>query len=252
MKLKINLLLVGILLGVGLSPLLGETVTLVNRTLSAQDIFNEALFPSPRSSTLVSGSSPLRFGTGSSGSELLFRLPLISAQDMLANDSVRISMILDARVPSGGSADNDLSIGISDGTNVVSIMRFDNSGGGLLRIEYTGTSSPLTSLGNSDLFPRGAGFPNQFTVDLTLTDTATQAGGTLAGTSGSQTAISTLDRFADLEIFLVAGDPGETYDIHSLQVTLEADGVAAVPEPASWLLIAIATCFWIRSNQKRN
>ncbi len=213
--------------------------TILQNTFSAQDLVNQATFPTR---TFSFASNAINFNTGSQVFEKILDLSIISQGTLSDSDPVTVSVTVDAPALTG---DNDLMLFLTDGTNTAGALRSDtgNSGGLGHIMESADIGNVLPVVITHNTVYTGAGFNNVFQVDFVLQAAATNVTLSVNSASASRN-VRALDRTAELSLLLVGADAGERYQVNSISVSVE--GTAAVPEPSSWalLLFAVALGVW--------
>lgn len=163
-------------------------------------------------------------------------------------NDLTVTVQLDYDALSAG--DNDLFIGISDGTNVVAPTRidafsgainiFDGTVGGTvanpsLALDGSGVSTVLTSLGGVD--------PITFSVQLPAagSDATLQSVQEGAASASNISFDRALTPDNGLQLILFGDGVPERYGINSVSVTVDEaeDVIVAVPEPAPLVVLAL-------------
>lgn len=230
---------------VGVSLLL--TGTAHAATIFQQTLTGFGLFADPNVATHeVTGltGSRLDFTNRSTNRGALLSWDILGASSY--ND-LTVTVRIDHDALNGG--DNDLFIGISDGTNVIAPTRIDGFSGAIntfdgtvggtaanptFLIDGTGNATHLTSLGGVDPVTFSALLPSDGSNATLL---SAQEG---TATAGSFTFDRALIPNNGLQLFLFGDGVDERYGINSLSVTVEeAEDQIAVPEPATLAVLAL-------------
>ena len=213
--------------------------------MDAQWLANNASFPS-RTPALVSGGDVLRFaatGVYNRDYDVLLVVPLTQAG--VLDDGATVTIDVSA-VPV--SADNDLKVGVTDGTSVIVFERSDNNSGmgRLLDGDRNGPWAPAGIQANLDysitMFTN-AGLPTEFSATITLGDVETSVFGTIGTSSSTATASRLILPDSPISLVLVADDDWEEYDINWINVSV-------VPEPGALALMTVAALAVIRRRRK--
>ncbi|WP_077024754.1 beta strand repeat-containing protein [Fuerstiella marisgermanici] len=207
------------------------TFDIFDEDLSAEDLLADAAF-FVRSATLGSDgqSSYLDIGQGANAStsepEKILQVPLADA----GSNVDRIVLSIEAPFVSV-TGDDDLGIAITDGTNVIGLVRGDNNGGQMYVREWTDngadglqTNSQLITPGNN------IGFPTILDVEIHLSALQTVVTGTSNGFTGTATSASVLDPNAALSLVLMGNNAQETYRIRSISATVHSE-LSVSPNP---------------------
>ncbi len=262
-----SLFLFGTTLSLGLSGLMITQVApaqALSLSFTGAELFNNPNVIFPTSMPVVNGNS-IDFGTGGVGGGILLELPLLPA---LSRGDVTFSIGLDYTPL---TSDNDAIIGISDGTNVFTVRRIDNFGGGsdLLSGSFSGSGSLINLQGGSQTqILTGLNPVNLFSFDLTITSDTLSDNFISNYVEGNASATGpfnylpdafNIDNALSLVFVRAADSPGiggngtdEAYRINSLSVTVE-DNPTSVPESSNILgLILLGAGFLFTGIKGKN
>lgn len=230
-------------------------------SFTGAELFNNPNVIFPTSMPVVNGNS-IDFGTGGVGGGILLELPLLPA---LSRGDVTFNIGLDYTPL---TSDNDAIIGISDGSNVFALQRFDNNGGGTN--SFSGSFSGSGVLGNLQggaTILTGNNPVNPFSFDLTITSDPLANNFISNYLEGSDSATGPFNSLPDAlninnELSLVfiraTGSSGvgagtaERYRINSLSVSVE-DNPTSIPESSNILgLILVVGGFVLTGIKGKN
>ena len=216
----------------------GNATTIVDhKVMDAQYLKDNATFNS-RQPTLVS--NYLEFKGGSTGSNILIRMPMVDSNVLPTDASAKISIIMNATAQ---TSDNDLWIGVSDGTDVVVGARADNTGWSSWWVTGTDEDSYVAGTANSQ-FLTNTGFSQIFQIDIILDTTISLTAFLNGHTATANPSPCSIERNAALDLVIMAGDPGEMYNIYSIETIVSTEGTPNfVPEPATISLVIIVGIF---------
>ncbi len=189
---------------------------IVQRTLTPRWLNTNATFGT-RPRTLAANGSRLDIGVGGTGDKIL-EVPLAGAGRLSNTETytVRIGAWVEHL-----TADNDLYIGLSDGTDVVSFLRGD-SANAVVGWLYEGTDG--ATFGSQVLFATSGATGNNFRwVEIVFvldarTFAIARGEGNIPHAAAEATRV--IDRAAALKLVMFANDPTEQYGIHLLEVSI--------------------------------
>lgn len=205
------------------------------QSMDADWLTANATFPSRTPLLVNNGNSILFEESGVIGRwfDVLIEVPLPDFGTLPSGTTVSID--IDATpLPSKNSSyldDEELHIGITDGTSIVAFTRVDNDNGTGALFEGT-YGTPQAWLDTVDVFFSNAGRPSAFSTVITLKDLETIVWGQIGSSSASATASSLISLNSPLSIVVVGDNSWEEYQINSI-------GVSVVPEPTTLLLLAL-------------
>ncbi len=200
-----------------------------HRLLTAPWLDNNATFSNPRSHSL--SNDRLDFGKGNEDHEKLFSVNLVPANTLSNNRSYMIKI---ATAAEALTTDNDLLIGISDGTNVVGFQRLDSNNNDNIGRGMSGKDG--NRLENMSWGPLGGAISNThqwFEIQMRLDDDTWILGkvGSVV-TPTAWTSNRTLNRENALFLVAFANDAGEEYGIFSIEVSIM--GESPIPVQSSF------------------
>jgi hypothetical protein len=178
---------------------------------------SNANFGTARGHTLTGGR--LDFTTGTNDWEHLMSVPVVSAGDLDANTRYVVRASFDITAV---TSDNDITYGLSDGTNFVGAYRMDNDGSPAIQLVEAAVGAInetswtlLGTSGNNNTYQRIVRL--YFVLDSTTNVVAQLHTST---NSAAAIAPTPLSRTAALELVVVAGGSSEIYGINLIEASV--------------------------------
>lgn len=190
--------------------------TICHRLMTAPWLNENAAFGNARSHAL--NNNRLDIGAGSASWEKLFSVPLVPANTLSANRTYAVRIAVSA---TNLTSDNDLTIGLSDGTNVVGFLRRDG-GNNIIGTTIAGTDG--NTLGSRATGPEG-GASNvthkSFEIQMRLAADTWVLGKVNSEIEPSAwTAPRTILRENTLSLVAFGENAGEQYGIYAVEVSI--------------------------------
>ena len=208
-------------------------VTILQQTFTAQDLFDNATFPT-RTPILNTGPpKTLEFGVGSAISEKLVQINLLAPGTLNIQNPATITLVMRGHVEL--TTDNDFIMGVTDGTDIVGMVHADAVNGGHFFLDASDAGSTLSP--SFAATAATAVFPSTWQIDLTL-DTTTNVTGTFGAFTDSAVSPRVLNRSAAVDLLVIGNDAAEQYRFEEIEVTI-LQVPALIPEPSSLVLLSL-------------
>ena len=213
--------------------------------MDAQFLYDHAFFPSRVPALREDGNSLQFDATHPTGDHLavLLRYPLLPADP--SRSGIAASILMDERWRDAvyGDRDHDVIIGITDGTVLLGFQRSDNFGGQGGRVEADLDPNGVKAV--DPAFPIvifDCGVPDVFSGTITLSSSGSTMTETVGDGTGSDTYARHIDPSSSIDLFVLAGDSPEQYDIRSISVNV-------TPEPTSVAVLALGAMALLRRSK---
>jgi hypothetical protein len=218
--------------------------TFTGADLNALVTSGAAVYPAARTVALTG--SRLDFGVGNEYGEILYRLPIAASNPFRSGLVVEVTLDWELAAPGTGGdpLDNDISVGIADGSRIIAVKA---SNQGRVEIYHAADEdvAPYRHALPSVAFP----FASPWTSEFTFGNSQDVSTSTALGTANLSLSEVPFDQTDQLQVLLLADDASERYGIKSLSIH-----ATAIPEPVSfavWVVTILLGITGIRCISRR-
>ena len=210
-----------------------EASVIFNQSQTGADLFSNPNVTFPTTAPVL-GVDSISFGSGNKYDALMIwdLLPAGSRGDL--NFTIEIDY-------TALTSDNDPIFSIFDGTNYSGLIRWDNNGGGVQTISGSATTTEVSSTTFDGVVASSIGL-SPFSFDLSIDDggagPASLSNFVQGGVSETGPFVyqgNFIDTDKPLSFALYRDDGPEQYRINSVEITIQEEATANIPEPSMML-----------------